>query len=348
MSPPDSILAAELRAARPAASPELRARVLELAAREPEPRRRRLRTPRVRRAALVLAPAALLAAIAGAVVGGVVSSSSSSPARRAVPAMTLRAATGDAATGGRPPSERQTLAPNVLRGAPVAPSRTRAQSYEADLRLRVGNLSSTTKRALRLTRSFGGFVRSVDYGSGTEAGTASLVVRIPLGSVQAAIVRFSELGAILEQHVSIRDVQPSVDARFRRLQALRRDISTLQRRLADAKLAPDVRKQLEARLTRLRTQLVALRREQAQAQKRASFATVSLSLTSRKPAAAAPSRPGRIERALDHAGRILVRELVVLVYVAVIGVPIVALALLLLGGERLRRRRATDRLLASR
>jgi len=72
-----------------------------------------------------------------------------------------------------------------------------------------------------------------------------------------------------------------------------------------------------------------------------------LSLTSRK-ATPAPTHPGRVGRALHHARVILVRELIVLLYVAIVGVPILALVLLLAGGERFRRRRATERLLASR
>ena len=87
---------------------------------------------------------------------------------------------------------------------------------------------------------------------------------------------------------------------------------------------------------------------QAQAQKRVSFATVSLALTSHKAAVAPPPKPGRLQRALDHAGSILLRELVVLVYVAVVGVPLLLVVALLVSGERFRRRRATDRLLATR
>ena len=345
MSLPDSILAAELRAARPGASPELRARVLELAAREPEPAHRRLPELRLRRTALLLAPAALVAGLSAAVAGGIFGASSS-PTTRAAPAPQVLRAIGGADRAA--PVENKAFTPSAAaHGAAVAPSRTRAQQYEAELRLRVRDLSRMTKRALQLTRGFGGYVRSVDYGSGTEAGTAALVVRIPVGSVQAAIVRFSALGAIVEQHVSIRDVQPGIDARFRQLQALRKGIATLQQRLADPKLAAAERRLLQARLAEARARLVALQREQAQVQKRASFATVSLSLTSRR-AAAAPARPGRVERALDHAGSILLHEFVVLVYVAVVGVPLLALALLLAGGERMRRRRATERLLASR
>ena len=58
-------------------------------------------------------------------------------------------------------------------GVPATPGR--AQLYESELTLKVRSLSNTTKRALRLTRLYHGYVRSVEYGSGTERGTAYLV-----------------------------------------------------------------------------------------------------------------------------------------------------------------------------
>ena len=58
-------------------------------------------------------------------------------------------------------------------GLPTTPGR--AQLYESELTLKVKSLSAATKRALRLTRSFNGYVRSVEYGSGTERGSAYLV-----------------------------------------------------------------------------------------------------------------------------------------------------------------------------
>jgi hypothetical protein len=332
MSPPDSILAAELRAARPEASAELRARVVEIAAREPATPRPLLPRRRLRRAALLLAPAAALAAVGVAAIVGATSSS------RPEHATTLRAAADAAA---------EAPAPAATAGGALAPQKGRAQDYEALLRLRVGDLSAQTKRALRLTRGFGGYVRSVDYGSGSEAGSAQLVVAIPVGSVQASIVRFTALGSIVEQHVSIRDVQRELDARFRLLRSLREQIGTLRRRLGTANLPAAERRLLEEALARARARLVAVRREQAEAQRGAAFATVSLSLTSRD-AAAAPSRPGRLERALDDARSILLRELVVLVYVAVVAGPLALLALLLSAGSRVHRRRSNERLLASR
>ena len=60
---------------------------------------------------------------------------------------------------------------------PATPGR--AQLYDAELTLKIKDLSTATKKALRLTRDFHGYVRSVDYGSGTERGSAYLVLRVP-------------------------------------------------------------------------------------------------------------------------------------------------------------------------
>src|SRR4051794_11139916 len=63
-------LTLELRAARPVASPELRERVLELAAHEGSVRKPFFSRPPLRRLALVAVPAALALAVGGALVHG--------------------------------------------------------------------------------------------------------------------------------------------------------------------------------------------------------------------------------------------------------------------------------------
>ena len=179
-------------------------------------------------------------------------------------------------------------------------------------------------------------MRTVDYGSGTQSGRAYVVVRIPVRRVQEAIVRFSALGRILDQHVSIQDVQPSIDRRFRAVQGLRRQIAALRGKTDLASLA---------KVEVLRRRLVALQREQARALRRTSFATVSVALQTKQATVAPPKHRSRLHRSLDRAGAVLVDELVVCLYVIVVGGPI----LLLLGavwvGGRTLRRRAYDRLL---
>ena len=258
MSQPDhESIVEEIRSARIAASPELRARVRAIAASAPEaaPARERRSLP-WRRLALVVVPAAVAVALAVSLVAGLRDSGSSgsrdavhgevaaSPKRSAGTADTFAAPSAKSAgTGG-------------ATGLPATPGR--AQLYEAELTLKIADLSAATKRALRLTHDLNGYVRSVEYGSGSERGSASLVVRIPVGSVQAALVKYSALGEILDQHVSIRDVQPQVDRRFRQLQAQRDVIAKLQAQLESPSLTSAERAQLEARLVAARRQLVVL------------------------------------------------------------------------------------------
>jgi hypothetical protein len=314
MSSPDSIderfdrLVSELRAARPVAPDHVRRRVAAIAARPPAPRRKL-------RVTWVLAPAAAALA-AGAVAVTVLSDGGEEPQQVVAP-LVERAA-----------PESTDLSRGSNTGAPVAPAK-RAQRYSAEITLRVDDLSDVTQDALRRTRALGGYVRTVDYGEGSGEGTARLVVRVPIARVQTAILRFSELGTILDQHVSVRDVQPRLDRRFKRIAELRRTIPTLSgRELAVAQ-----------------SELSALETAQRRERRQASFATVSLDLTTAERKVV-PAPPGRIERAFHRAVDVLAAEAVAVVYAMVVAAPFIVLALAMLGIVRLVRRRSDARLLS--
>jgi hypothetical protein len=301
-------LVRELRSGQPETPPALRERVREIAARPPV-RERRVRL------GWVLAPAAV-AAMAGAVVIGVLSTGGERPQQ----VTTLEA--------GRTTLKQADTASTGAARVPVAPG-GRAQLYSAEITLRVRDLSGRTQEALRITRGLGGYLRVVDYGEGTRRGTADLVLRVPIGRVQQAIVRFSGLGVILDQHVSVRDVQPQLDRRFRRMAELRRTLPTLT---GDA-------------LAAAQAELEALQTAQARERRQASFATVSLHLRTKDAGAAIPTPPGRIERALRRAADVLAAELVALIYALVVAAPFVLVAVALLLAARVLRRRGDDRLL---
>jgi Domain of unknown function (DUF4349) len=341
MSQPDhEAILDQVRASTIEASPELRARVRAIAASAAA------ETPRRgvswRRITLVAVPACLAAAAAVALSVGVLDSGKQHPTQAAG---RERAATLSASADQATPAPAQKAAGT---GSANLPSTSgRAQRYEADLTLKVGDLSSATKRALRLTRGFHGYVRSVEYGSGAERGSATMVVRVPIGSVQKAIVEYSAIGQILDQHVSIEDVQPQVDRRFRQMQAQRDAIAKLQARLESPSLSSAQRTVLENRLVAARRQLVGLQRAQAALRRQTSYATVSLDLRSSAKAVVAPGEPGRIGRALHRSGDILADEAKVLVYVLIVGAPFFLLAALAFAVARLRRRQSEARLLST-
>jgi hypothetical protein len=332
-----------IRASRIPATPELRARVLAIAAvastGTAEPPRRGLPW---RRLALVAVPACVAVALATSLAVGLSGSRHSSQEQSA-------AGSGGVTRGALAPKVLQSgAAPSTATGRAGLPAtQNRAQLYEAELSLKVEDLSATTKRALRLTSDFHGFVRSVDYGSGTENGSATMVVRIPIGSVQEAIVRFSALGEIVDQHVSIKDVQPKVDAQFGRMQAQRDLIAKIQAQLESPSLSKADRAALEDKLVAARRALVLMQRTQAALERQTSYATVSLDLATGKKQSVIPSSPGRIGRALHRSGQILADEAKVLVYVLIVGAPFIVLGAFAFGGMRMRRRRSEERLLST-
>ncbi len=191
-------------------------------------------------------------------------------------------------------------------------------------------------------------MRSVDYGSGTERGSAYLVLRVPVGSVQEAIVKFSALGRILDQHVSIQDVQPTVDKRFRQMQAERDQITKLQAKLQDQSLTTvrARRARRRARRDAARARWRSCRSRRRVLARQTSYATVELDLRQGEKAVVVPHEPSRIGRAFHRSGQILLDEAKVLVYVLVVGAPFLALLALAAVGSRTWRRRAEAQLLS--
>jgi uncharacterized protein DUF4349 len=358
MSQPDhDAIVNEIRSAQITASPELHERVRGLtAAAPPTPLTRQRRELPRRRWTLVLVPAAIAVALAASLAIGLAGSGKKEHLSARGAGGTAEAQRQDAPrslpfTG--PAQDSTTNAGTPFRAnaagkaGSIPATQGRAQLYETELTLKVKDLSNATKRALQLTRDFHGYVRSVDYGSGSDRGQAYMTLRVPVGSVQAAIVKFSALGEIVDQHVSIQDVQPTVDRRFRQMQAIRDSIAKLQAQLESPTLTAEERAALENKLVAQRRQLLVLQKQQAALQRLTSFATVELALRTADKAVVVPHEPNRIERALDRAGSILLDEVKAVLYVLIVGAPLLVLAVFAFGAVRLRRRRDEARLLAS-
>lgn len=336
MSSPDPIT--QLRAAKPAASPELRERVRTIAARTPEPRRpffpARLS---LRRAVLIAAPAALAVALGAAGVIGLTRSGADERVVSPPLAAAEKGATTSLQSGG--------AATDAAAGLP--PTAGRLQRYDAELRLRVddlGALSAATQKAMRIARSLGGHVASAQYDAPeTGPGNAMLVLRVPAIRVQSAIVQLSGLGTILGQRIGIEDLQGQADTLSDRIAAVQGEIASLRRQLETPDLTDDARAQLELQLAQSRRELADLRAALDQTRAEGTLATVSVSLTTEQTARL--QEQGRLERALDRALDALAWEAsAALIFLSVAG-PL----LLLAGGAwklgAVRRRRADERLL---
>jgi hypothetical protein len=233
------------------------------------------------------------------------------------------------------------------KAAPL-PSTTRAQDYSASIKLHVADhdeLSEAVQSAIRSTRQLGGYVTYVDYGtSGKKDGEATLAVRVPVGRVQAAVERFSQLGTILEQQTEIVDLQGRIDRITRDLQQRRDRIAKLEAELKDPTLSDRERSRLEARIVQAKRGLANAQRGRAGVLRQSRFAKLDLAFTTEKrEEPAAP--PSDLEKTLEDAAGILAAELGVLLFILIAGAPFIALALLAWFGARAMRRSASQRVL---
>jgi Domain of unknown function (DUF4349) len=330
----------ELRAKAPPAPPELRERVRAIAAREPQPSRRaRLR---LRPALAAAAAVVVTVGVGAALVNGLTGDGSS--VRTEASRQADSAEKSSAQQGARWRAlERGTAAGDARRaGAATLPPGSRLQRYEAFMRIRITDrdgLSDATKQAIRDARQLGGYVVSARYATPQDGrGDASLTLRVPISRVQEAIVRFTGLGTLVSQRISLDDIQPQADRLGRRISSLRSRIAELERK---GTLTPNER----AELANARRALAGLLRARASVVREGTYARVALELTARGTAEK-QAAPSRFDRFLDDAGSILAQELIVLLYALVIAGPFILLAAAAFFTERARRRRANDALLA--
>lgn len=361
----------ELRAARPVAGEALRVRVRTIVTAEQGGRsaalpgwRRGWRggwRPRWR-VALVALPAAAAVAVAVAVIAGVSRTGAdriaAPPASRSelaptAPSRTSPAAPG-AASAGAAPSATTMLAPSAKTGAAVPDANTpvpapgQAQRYAAQLSLAVKDgpaLSRATQSALATARRLGGRVVSVQYAS-AETGSAALILQVPTARVQDALVSLTALGRIVEQQVQIDDLQSQLDELGVRERTLRERIARLTAQLGAPGLGSVERATLAARRDTARSELAQARSQRSRVLGEARFATIQLALRTERSSAAVPA-PGRLDRSLDEAGRILAWEAAALLYALVVAGPLALAALGALLAHRLARRRQAARLLAA-
>jgi hypothetical protein len=318
----------ELRGSTVRAPRDVRERVRSL---EPPQRRRQLGW----KPALVLVPAAL--ALAGAfVLGG---RESDGPQRQAAVVDSDSTRTSEAAGGGL---EGRAFAP-ALPGAAAA---GRAQEWDVWLELAVQDnrmLSDASAEAISATRSLGGFVVSSNVATEGRTGRAALVVRVPQRRVQDAIARFSQLGTITGQQVSVQDRQGELDRLARRIDTLRLQRAELNSKLAQPGLSEVERLRLELRRQRVQGLLNQLTRQRANVAGEVALAEVSLAFETRRSAAA--PRGGRFDDAVRDALKVLAAAAAVGVFLLIVLLPLAALAAVVLIGRRVLRRREEERLL---
>jgi Domain of unknown function (DUF4349) len=346
---PSPDLIQELRASRPAAPADLRARVREIAAREvavaPSALARLRRRLPERRLALVALPAAATIAIAAAGVAGLARSDAPTP--RALEGELFDSRGASTVPEAAPPATTLGATDQAQRPA-LAPGDDRAQRTSATLTVEVADsdgVSDAAQKALDLTRRLGGHVVSASVVTG-EGANAAITVRVPSARVQEAVVQLSALGEIVSQQVSIEDLQATLDQLERRERSVRAQIAVLVARLDSDALDEETRARLQTRLQNLRSELRGLRSGQSGIRAEARMSTIQLTVVT--PEASGGVAPeSRLDRTLGEALNVLVWEGVIALAILIVAAPFALFAAALWLGRRFYRRREEERLLAT-
>jgi hypothetical protein len=316
-------LALKLRSAAPEATEALRGRVRALSA--VRSHRRRSFSPR--RLAVLLAPLALAVILVSLVAGGDISV----PWRTTGQVDTLAGReVGEAQQVLRAQRQTPSVLSPVLGYSPLLTRNLRAQHVDMWIELRVRDadrLSSAANDAMRITRELGGFVASSTVGTRADEGRAELALRVPVGKVDDALFRLSQLGAITSQRVGTEDRQEAIDSSSRRIAALQSAVRIAQLRLGSGTLTPKERLQIQIKLERLRGQLASLRRSNAQLVREAATAELTLVLHTRAPASGQVDKSG-VGGIVGDAFHFLGRAGAVALFTAIVLSPLVLLALL--------------------
>jgi hypothetical protein len=336
-------LVRELRALPTEAPERVRERVRALG--EPAPRRTPPHVP-WRQSLLVLAPSCALLLVIAAVFYGVLDSGG--PGNQQ--ALTYpRVTAGEAGPiGATPPL---LASPDVRGTALVPPDTTRHQDYEASMTLRVSDLDVLTDRtndAMQVVRSFGGYVASVHQSTQAgHPGEADLMLRIPVGHVEAAMVRLSELGTVLARQVSVVDLEQTLRQQRGRILRLKLFIARATEQLKSS-LPADVRLRLQLQLQQARDELARVSRANGATLNEAALSHVALTLTTQRAVVPVPkSGTGRFGRAASDAGSFLAGAGAVVLFLLIVVSPLIVVALVAALGLRAYRRREERRLLAT-
>jgi hypothetical protein len=327
----------ELRASRPSAPLELRARVREIAAVQPKPAPWASWRFPLRRGVLVAVPAAAALAFATAGVIGLASSDMQSNEALRQSGAADSPATTEAGKQVAPAQDSAALSAG-----------DRAQRVSATLTVEVPDsdaVSRAAQDALDLTRSLGGFVVSSSVATGEE-GSASITVRVPVAKVQDAITGLSGLGRIVSQQVTIDDLQATLDELEKREATVRSEIARIRARLETETLDAQTEAVLRAKLSTLRAQLTELRAGISSNEAEARMSTIQLTVVT-PGAFGVVARPSRIDRTVDEALNVLAWEGVIALGILIVFAPFALVAVAACLGRRLYRRHEEERLLAT-
>jgi hypothetical protein len=174
------------------------------------------------------------------------------------------------------------------------------------------------------------------------------VLRVPVARVTDAMVRLSALGTVLEQHVSIVDLENAVRQQRERIRALKLQIVRITAALQQPGLSTDERLRLQFQLDDARRNLANVTGQNKATLREAALSRIAFYLTTQKPIATTKKHDeGFFGRAVSSAVDFLAGAGAVTVAALIILSPLLVLAVLIWLGVRTYRRREAQRLLGT-
>jgi hypothetical protein len=210
-------------------------------------------------------------------------------------------------------------------------------------------LSDRANEAMRVARSYGGYVVSLEQSSTSgRPGQADLVLRVPVARVEDALMRLAGLGTVVDRHLSIRDLEQVVQQQRARILKLKLFIARATAQLKED-LPADVRLRLQLQLEQARSDLSRATNANKATLREASLSRVALTLTTQQAVGAGKKGggAGRIERAARDAGSFLAAAGAVVLFLLIVLSPLLLLGAAAVWGARAYRRREERRLLSA-
>src|SRR6187551_690648 len=148
------------------------------------------------------------------------------------------------------PAAQQAAAPN---GSALAPSREMLD-IEARVTLQVPKVKRALKAMHELAARLGAVITEERVDTASESGAAQLTLRIPSGATQSVFDQLEQLGNVLDQNVSARDVGKEYFDANLRLSSLEATLHRYEEILTHAKTVEEILR-IEQELARIRGEI---------------------------------------------------------------------------------------------
>lgn len=163
----------------------------------------------------------------------------------------------------------------------VSPTREMLD-IEANVEMRVSSVKQTVKRLHALSQRVGGVVTAERVDSASTYGSATLTLRVPSGATQGVFEELEELGDVLNQTVSARDVSKEYFDATLRLSSLEATLRRYEEILTKADKVEEILR-IEQELARLRAEIEQVKGNLRWLRDRTARATLHLSLREQAP-----------------------------------------------------------------